>query len=84
LWLYIDSFTDYFLLNEDKTPPKSIPLFRSDLSHLSWTDIFVSLVVCMPAGSEPPLEVMVLGFSDNNVCYHWVTHLNAHTEAVFS
>jgi len=82
LWLYTDSFTGHFLLNEDKLPQKSIPLFRSVRSHLSWRDIFVSKFVCLPAGSEPLLEVLVLGFSDNNVRYHWVTHLNAHTEAV--
>ena len=70
------------MLNEDKLPQKSIPLFRSVRSHLSWRDIFVSKFVCLPAGSEPLLEVLVLGFSDNNVRYHWVTHLNAHTEAV--
>jgi len=84
LCLYTDSFTDHFLLNKDRSPQKSIPLFRPDPSHLSWRDIFVSKFVCMPAGSEPLLEVLVLGFSDNNVRYHWVTHLTAHTEAVLS
>jgi len=84
LCLDTDSFTGHFLLNEDKSPHKSIPLFRPDPSHLSWRDIFASKFVCMPAGSEPLLEVLVLGFSDNNVRYHWVTHLNVHTEAVLS